>query len=440
MDLELDDTMKAVQGDGTDKQLEQLLREDYDSKAMREKHKMNQSAADEGEHVPFGVNGATRPPMLRTRLKRFKHIEKLRLRNDGGEMAAQYSEHATLQTVNGRETVGELLGDYERISRSGAVDAAKKTRAWMKDTWVELQFGLWAQTLKHIAESYGPGVRELMGLMKFMLQMNMMIAAIWISLVIVPAVGVDGKEGLHILAQVFGALLFAKDSESSTLFYDGYSKDDVTMPITGLKLRIDIIYFGAIVCTFGGSLLIILRTLGLRLSDLAQSGGSGASASVGSMETDVARDFASMLGALDMTQNREAAQVRHGLWLTAVFLEPRPLAGADGPRSASNEGRRLQNSRQDVRKKMEVKRPTISHDSSILCGRSVHLFGRAILVDSLEIVGLCRAGWRWTQSGRLRLLSTPTGRRRQFTGLGSSLASSCRSRSSLAMSMGWSPC
>eukprot|EP01051_Picozoa_sp_SAG22_P009420 SAG22_NODE_786_length_7246_cov_3.133762_2_plen_1777_part_00 len=289
LDSELGGVDLALQGE-SDFKMNQLLSDDYDSKDNVAKLAKTQAA--------FGIHGAVRPPMLRTRLKRFKHVQALERNKHGSAAKAQsYADSSTIKTAAGLESVGEMLDDYEDTNGTCIEDA----RIYIMRHIGSIHVGLWRKSLHELESHFGHGVAELMKIMKFMLTLNMGLGLLWMLIVIVPREMSTGDASVaKLFWSVFGALITSDDSPSS-LFYNGYEKTRVKFSSVGMPVRLDVLYFIAIIVNIGYSLSVILRTLGVRLTDLAQSGSTGAAVGADALERDAARDFAALLGAYDMT-------------------------------------------------------------------------------------------------------------------------------------------
>lgn len=295
LDTEIGGVDHALHGEGQNRHLQKMFADNYDS--------VTESAKLEQTQAAFGIHGAVRPPMLRTRLKRFKHVKRL-LEGDKGKKgsqkkAASYSETRTIETAAGLETVQDMLGDYAGTNGSRAQDL----KVYVLRHLGSIHVGLWQKSLYELESHFGHGVAELMKIMKFMLTLNMGLGVLWIFIVIIPReYGVDETPDtvLVILTKVAKSLVYSSGDVERSLFYDGYSKDRVRF-FGVLPLRLDVLYFMAIILNVAYSLFIILRTLGVRLTDLAQGGANGASVGDNNFERDAARDFASLLGAYNMT-------------------------------------------------------------------------------------------------------------------------------------------
>jgi Ca2+-binding EF-hand superfamily protein/RNA-binding protein YhbY len=101
------------------------------------------------------------------------------------------------------------------------------------------------------------------------LNLNIVLALLWMGLVIVPRDYVEGGGGLwNSTKAVTSGLLFDPDNGQGSLFYDGYSKQPIRW--LGINMRIDLLYFIAIVGTSLLSLVAILRSMGEKLDAVAQ--------------------------------------------------------------------------------------------------------------------------------------------------------------------------
>jgi Ca2+-binding EF-hand superfamily protein len=93
------------------------------------------------------------------------------------------------------------------------------------------------------------------------------------GLVIVPRDYVEGGGGLwNSTKAVTSGLLFVQDGGERSLFYDGYSKQPINW--MGIPLRLDLLYFVAIVGTPAVSLVAVLRSMGEKLNNVAQGNAS----------------------------------------------------------------------------------------------------------------------------------------------------------------------
>ena len=304
MDTELSDLQERLDG-GDDK----LLDDDYDSARSKAFLK------DHGGSMPFGMHGAVRPPMVAVRLKQFRKLAK---RGEAKDLAdvEHRREHwrfmKTIETVGSHdneevETVGELLGMYSGTSSSCSLTSClwlKDLKLWLKTFVAEAHIGLWSTTLMCIEHEFGHGMAEVMKIMKWMLLLNVWLALIWFVLVILPRdVSVD-HDLWNATLVVLRGLAFEESGGQRSLFYDGYVK--VPVNFLGIPLRMDVLYFVAILANVLFSLFAILRTLGLNLTHLAQ----GSALSVKG-ETD----FTAILGSYDCTVTGEshALEMRQGI-------------------------------------------------------------------------------------------------------------------------------
>eukprot|EP01050_Picozoa_sp_SAG11_P011323 SAG11_NODE_1192_length_5564_cov_1.990851_2_plen_688_part_00 len=290
LDSELDTLKDHVSGKGHDRHMKELFQDDFDSSETKTKL--------QGKTHAFGVGGAIRPPMLRTRLKRLKHVQRL-TKEHNKTQAETYATSRTVETTSGLETVGDMLHEFKENKRSVCSGVAHSGLRWLHRHMQSVHIGLWQKALAQLESHYGHGVAELMKIMKFMLMLNFGLGVLWLFMVIIPRDFETEETFMESLKTVLVSLFVKDEGGTRSLFYDGYTRTSVS--VLGLvPLRMDVLYFLAILASVVFSLLVILRTLGLRLTDLAQSGAAGASVGT-SLDRDASKDFATMLGAYDMS-------------------------------------------------------------------------------------------------------------------------------------------
>lgn len=271
------------------------------------------------DRQPFGVaTGAARPPMIRTRLMKYKLLKKSEL-----ETLKSGDSLKTRDTVDkvggGLESVGELLGEYQR---------RRKRCVWIDDvkSWVSNHIGglhteLFASALLELERRYGHGISELLHILKWMLSLNFMLGAMWFFIVIIPRDFNDVTRDTsfaHSARTILGELLWEDESEEErrSLFYSGYTSEPVSF-YGWAEMRMDVLYFVAILLNVLLSLFVILRTLGLKVSSLAQ--GSDLDLDLDQLSTDrdtmTKANFADILGAYDCTVTKadESKEMRQQL-------------------------------------------------------------------------------------------------------------------------------
>jgi hypothetical protein len=193
--------------------------------------------------------------------------------------------------------VTEMLGEYDDHAGHLGDDHIRR----LKKAITGAQFELWHKSLVQLEVLFGHGVAELLKIMKWMLILNLQLACLWFVVVIIPRDFSADHSIMDTLGALGGALTLIgkEDDHVSSLFYDGYAREDLDW-MGLIPARMDVLYLLGILFAISFSLWRILRSLGMRLTDLAQSGAGGTAVGGLSVESDGARDFASMLGSYDM--------------------------------------------------------------------------------------------------------------------------------------------
>jgi CRP-like cAMP-binding protein/Ca2+-binding EF-hand superfamily protein len=265
---------------------------------------------------PYGIHGAVRPPMIRVRLRAFR---KLAVKGDDKYLrdAAHRKDHwrfmKTIETVGQSENaefqyLGDVLGDYMDNSPLRHCSWIGDLRIWIKSHIAHAHVGLFSTAIMELEHEFGHGISEVMRIMKWMLLLNFGLAVMWLTLVIVPRDYSDTDATFwNTTGTVLHGLLFT-GSQGRSLFYDGYAREPVWL--LGVELRMDVLYFIAIVLHVVLSLFAILRTLGIKLTSLAQGGAVGLNVAGGSGQNEFA-----ILGSYDCTVSTSAfaQEMRQGI-------------------------------------------------------------------------------------------------------------------------------
>eukprot|EP01043_Picozoa_sp_COSAG02_P052473 COSAG02_NODE_5660_length_4147_cov_7.311512_2_plen_963_part_01 len=278
--------------------------------------------------VPFGVlKGAVRPPMIRTRLVNFINLQdRMKISDilDGRntiskvlhpqrtmrERKMQLESESVISVktrdANGRivqqkdfggnqMAVGAMLDHYRKFDSGNwfVVQLHDFKIWWRKFRNENLDVTLFGGTLDSIERRFGHGIRKIMDLMKWMLTVNVGLWTMWVVLVILPRDYAEGSGGFWNSTMTIATnLLMRGDRRATSLFYDGYHKQPVLW--LTLEVRLDLLYFFAVLGNVLVSLWLIRRELDTTLSD---DEGSGMALSAGV----ALKDPATILGAYDFT-------------------------------------------------------------------------------------------------------------------------------------------
>eukprot|EP01043_Picozoa_sp_COSAG02_P001816 COSAG02_NODE_39_length_48074_cov_106.508890_29_plen_1927_part_00 len=290
-----------------------LLKDDYDSATNV------RSILSGRGWEPYGIHGAVRPPMIRTRMQIFR-----KLNTKGDTKYLRDAEHRkdhwrlmkTMETVGQSadaefEYIGDILGEYTDtgiFGRCGFLRVLYDLKLWMKTHIFQAHLGLFETSILLLEHEFGHGISEVMRIMKWMLLLNLGLGIMWMTLVIVPRDYAHSDETMWNTTKLVLRGLAFSGSQGRSLFYDGYARQNVEF--FGLELRMDVLYFVAILLHVLLSLFAILRTLGMKLTTLAQGGVVGLD-----VASETGENVFAVLGSYDCTVSQEhfATEMRQGI-------------------------------------------------------------------------------------------------------------------------------
>jgi hypothetical protein len=281
------------------------------------------------DRQPFGQStGASRPPMIRTRLMKYKVLQQSQesaSKNEPQDETKKLREQSVTMAGGGLETIGELLGDYRRARRRFV--CLDRVQQWVSKYIFAAHRGLFVTALADLERRFGHGIAELMQIMRFMLLLNALLGSMWMAMVIIPREA-QFSGFTNVTTAVFAGLFLSDEDTASSIYYGGY--ENVEVDFYGLRVNMDVLYFMAIALNVVLSLVVILRTLGVKVSALAQGGDLNLNLEEETVKSKKHKglnhnvvDFAQVLGAYDSSVTSEAAhmemrqQIRHTLekWL-----------------------------------------------------------------------------------------------------------------------------